>query len=87
MASRDPFNIGKSPVVAPIPCVDCGNNTHCVRRQPTAEGERQLFICAACGGSSERTVRAQQSDTDVQREAERQAGLLPRTRANDAGTR
>ncbi len=75
MASKDPFNFANSPVVAPIPCIVCGNNMHCVRRQPLDEGERQLFMCAACGGSSERTVGLEASDADIQREAEKRSGL------------
>lgn len=75
MASKDPFNIASSPAVAPIPCMDCGHNMHCVRRVPTDEGERQLFMCAACGHSSERVVGLQESDDTIQKAAEKNTGI------------
>jgi len=75
MASSDPFNFRTSFMVMPIPCIECGNNMHCVRRMPEAAGEKQLFICATCGQSSERVVGPQVSDEEVQRSAERDADL------------
>jgi hypothetical protein len=77
MASKDPFNIANSPAVAPIPCIDCGNNMHCVRRAPGAAGEHQLFTCIACGNSTERVVGLQASDDAIQRSAEIELGLKP----------
>jgi ferredoxin len=75
MASKDPFNIANSPAVAPIPCTECGNTMHCVRRQACDTGDHQLFICAACGKSAERFVGLQDSDDAVQRAAERESGI------------
>jgi hypothetical protein len=79
MASRDLFNIAHSPAVAPIPCIECGNNMHCVRRQPAHAGERQMFVCAACGNASERTVGLQESDADIQCAVETSLGIVRRT--------
>lgn len=75
MASSDPFNIAHSPAVASIPCVACGNNMHCVRRQPARAGERQLFTCATCANSSERIVGLQESDADIQGALEKSLGI------------
>ncbi|MGD9923895.1 MAG: hypothetical protein AB7V13_21000 [Pseudorhodoplanes sp.] len=75
MASRDPFNIVESPVVASIPCIGCGNNMHCIRRQQVTAGEVQLFMCAACGNSSERVVGMQESDEDIQSAIEKSLGI------------
>jgi len=75
MASKAPFSFGGSPAVAPIPCTACGNNMHCIRRQPVAEAERQTFRCATCGFSSERTVGEQESDHDIQSTLERSLGI------------
>lgn len=69
MASKDPFNIANSPSVAPIPCVECGNNMHCVRRQLLAPGEYQLFQCVSCGANTDRTVGLQISDTAIEEQA------------------
>jgi hypothetical protein len=79
MASRDPFNIANSPAVAPIPCVECGSNMHCIRREPQNSGERQLFMCAACGNASERTVGLQESDAEVQGGIETSLGIVRKT--------
>jgi transposase-like protein len=76
MASKDPFNFLNSPVVVPIPCIDCGNNMHCVRRVPEQNGERQMFICAACGDTTERAVGIQASDYEIQKAAEASSGLF-----------
>lgn len=78
MVSRDPFNFTTSPAIAPIPCTQCGNNMQCIRREPVADAERQTFLCEACGHSSVRTLGTQESDYDVQRWAERSAGISRR---------
>jgi len=78
MASKDPFSIASSRSVAPIPCIKCGNNMHCIRRMPIGAGERQTFMCATCTHSIQRTVGSQASDAAVQAEAERRSGVSPR---------
>ncbi len=75
MVSKDPFNFRSSPGVAPIPCVACGNNMHCVRRVPLQGGESQLFICAACVATAERAVGPQASDHEIQQAAEASSGV------------
>jgi hypothetical protein len=70
MGSKSPFRIVDSPLVAPITCVECGNNMYCVRREPVADGEKQLFLCAACGRDFERIEGPQPSDAEIQRAAE-----------------
>jgi len=75
MVSRDPFNFANSATVAPISCMECGNNMHCVRRQPSAGGEHQCFVCAGCGASSERVVGLQVSDADIQSAVENSLGM------------
>jgi hypothetical protein len=75
VASKDPFNFIDSPAVAPIPCVECGNNMQCVRRQAVSDTERQTFVCAVCGHESERTLGAQESDHDIQSAVERSLGI------------
>ena len=74
MASKDPFNIAHSPIVAPIPCIECGNNMHCVRRQPTSSGEKQRFLCS-CKNSVERFKALEMSDDQVQRHVEDSLGI------------
>jgi hypothetical protein len=51
---------------------------HCVRRVPERAGERQIFICATCGQSSERVLGLQESDYDIQKSAEANSGLSAR---------
>ena len=79
MASKDPFNIANSPSVAPIPCVQCGNNMRCLRRQLLAPGEYQLFKCVSCGAEADRTVGIQASDSAIEKRAETLAGLTQKT--------
>jgi hypothetical protein len=78
VASKDLFNFAQSPNVTPIVCHDCGNNMHCIRRQQVADGERQTFMCAACGSAAERLVGLQPSDAAIQAEAEKRSGVAPR---------
>jgi hypothetical protein len=40
-----------------------------------AAGERQLFMCVACGHSSERSVGLQASDEEVQSAVEASFGI------------
>jgi hypothetical protein len=77
MASKDPFDISNSLIVAPTPCVECGNNMYCYRRQLVASGERQSFLCSSCGAETERTVGLQESDDDIQKLAEKTVGMRP----------
>ena len=76
MASKDPFNIQNSPFVAPIPCVNCGTNMHCVRRESASAGEKQLFQCS-CGNSVERIVGIDVSDNELQCSVEKSFGIDP----------
>lgn len=78
MASKDPFNFANSKTVASIPCMACGNNMHCVRREPVAGGERQTFMCATCGNASERTAGLQVSDAEIQNAVEQRLGIVRR---------
>ena len=75
MGSRDPFNIAHSTSVAPIPCVGCGNNMHCILRRPVDLGERQTFKCVACTNAVERIVGLQVSDDEIQKLVERSVGI------------
>lgn len=75
MAATTPFNISLSPEVAPITCLECGNNMRCVRRMPQSLGEQQLFMCVSCGTTSERVVGLEVSDHEIQKAAEQVAGL------------
>ena len=78
MASKDPFLFSRTKVVAPIPCVECGNNMHCFRRTPVRSGERRWFHCAGCSNEIERTVGVEPSDAAVQAEAEQRSGVSPK---------
>ncbi len=75
MVSKDPFHIGNSPAVASIPCLECGHNMHCVRREQLAAGEFQQFACVECGAVHERLFTPQESDSEIQRDAERLCGV------------
>lgn len=79
-ASNDPFDIASSRTIAPVTCTDCGNNMYCFRRSPAGCGERQWFLCSGCGEKIERTVGLQPSDTAIQSEAEKIAGIDARER-------
>jgi hypothetical protein len=61
--------------VAQLPCVECGKTMHRVRRLSVTGGERQLFICASCGGSAEWFIGRGVSDADIANFVEERARL------------
>jgi hypothetical protein len=69
MASDDPFNFQSSRTIAPILCMNCGRNAHCVRRQAKGILEIQTFFCT-CGHTVERAMGPQVSDATIQKVAE-----------------
>lgn len=81
MPSREPFDITHSKTVAPITCVDCGHNMHCIRRAPAHPGEHQWFECSACGGKVEKIVGLQPSDAAIQGSMEKSLGISPKSDA------
>ena len=70
MASKAPFFFSESPIVAPVICTACGENAHCIRRQPQGAGEVQTFHCL-CGNTETRVRGAAVSDAAVQEEVEK----------------
>lgn len=77
MVSNTPYNSSESRSVAPIVCIECGNNAHCMRRSPHNLGptyEYQAFECISCHRRWYRTVGPASSDQDIQRYAEQMIG-------------
>lgn len=72
---KQPFNpLGA--YVPPIPCKECGNNAHLVKRSPDSADPtkaRQVFRCVACGHQSERRVGIEAGDANVLQGAEKPA--------------
>lgn len=77
MASNDPFNFSGSKNVLPIPCSECGNNMYCFRRSPEGTSERQWFHCASCNNETQRLAVDEQSDAEIQADAESITGVGP----------
>ncbi len=75
MASKDAFYFSGSKNVMPIPCAECGNNMYCFRRSPDGDGEKQWFYCALCTNETQRLAGGEQSDADIQAEAESLTGV------------
>ena len=77
MASSSPFNYVDAPFVPSIVCVECGNNAHCIRRQPDRNGlplEHQAFECMEYHRRSYRTAGMVPSDAAIQQAAEQITG-------------
>jgi hypothetical protein len=87
MTSRSPFNFTDSKLVAPIMCISCGNNAYCVRRVPQGTSELQTFLCAACGNETTELRGVEASDYQIEKEAERLAGVSDGVEKNLDGSR
>ena len=82
MASKDAFKILLSQSIAPVVCIECGNNAYCIRRSPLTNGgsgEQQMFECGHCHHVTIRTVgELEPSDEDIQELAEKIVGWRKR---------
>ena len=77
MVSRQSLNPTTAGLVAPIVCIECGNNAHCVRREADKQDfhrEHRTFQCTTCRRLSYRVVDLSPSDAAIQKEAEQMAG-------------
>jgi hypothetical protein len=70
MVSNIPFIFADAKFVSPIVCTICGNNAHCIRREPEGEREKQTFQCT-CGHHETRLRGTEPIDEVIQEAAEK----------------
>ena len=73
------FNFAETRFIAPIICVECGNNAHVIRREPKGENlELQTFFCSECKTETQRVRGIDLSDSEIQEIVERYTGIAKR---------
>ncbi|MGD9925557.1 MAG: hypothetical protein AB7V13_29525, partial [Pseudorhodoplanes sp.] len=58
-----------------VVCMECGNTAHCFRRMPQGSAELQSFNSATCGRETTELRGEEASDYQVEKDAERIAGV------------
>jgi hypothetical protein len=76
MASSQPFSFLRSKLLAPIICIECGNNAYCIRRMPMSSVEVQTFSCMGCGSEIVKERGEAASDAEIEKQAEALVGLF-----------